>query len=51
MPGYDADTVFPTILAVDEAGKILYSDLTDNYRVRPDPEDYLKIFSGAPLGV
>ncbi|MBQ0799615.1 MAG: redoxin domain-containing protein [Porticoccaceae bacterium] len=41
--GYDKDTVYPTVLIVDGDGVILYSDLTDNYRVRPEPEEFLKV--------
>lgn len=53
MPGYDSDTVFPTVLATDESGTIIYADLTDNYRVRPEPEDFMHIFSesGVAAGV
>lgn len=41
--GYDSDTVLPTALVVDASGKIIYSDQTTNYRVRPEPQEYLKI--------
>ena len=41
--GYDSDTVMPTILITDKNGKILFADLTDNYRVRPEPSTFLKI--------
>lgn len=36
--GYEADAMFPTILVLDADGRIVFSDQTDNYRVRPDPE-------------
>lgn len=42
--GYDSDTVMPTVILTDEKGKILHSDLTSNYRVRPEPADLLKYF-------
>lgn len=42
--GYDSDTVMPTVVMTDENGIIIYADLTDNYRVRPEPEDFLKVF-------
>ncbi len=35
--GYDSDTVMPTVILTDERGTIVYSDQTDNYRVRPEP--------------
>ncbi len=44
MTGYDEDTVFPTVVLTDERGNILHVDQTDNYRVRPEPETFLKIF-------
>lgn len=47
--GYDSDTVMPTVVMTDEKGKIIFADLTDNYRVRPEPEDFLKVFD-AQLG-
>jgi peroxiredoxin len=43
--GYESDTVLPTIVLTDSHGVIVYSDQTDNYRVRPEPgvfEDLLK---------
>ena len=41
--GYDSDTVMPTVVITDKRGKIIFADLTDNYRVRPEPEVFLKI--------
>lgn len=35
--GYQSDTVMPTIILTNSQGQIIYSDQTDNYRVRPDP--------------
>ncbi len=43
--GYDSDTVMPTVILTDNKGKIIYSDLTSNYRVRPEPQDFLKAFA------
>jgi len=43
MLGYDKDTVLPTVIVTDAAGRILYSDETDNYRIRPEPEEYIKV--------
>ena len=43
MLGYSSDTVLPTVIITDEKGKIIYLDQTDNYRVRPEPETFLKI--------
>lgn len=41
--GYDSDTVLPTVLVTDKQGKIIFADLTDNYRVRPEPGTFLDI--------
>lgn len=41
--GYDSDTVLPTVVITDKEGEIIFSDLTDNYRIRPEPELFLKI--------
>lgn len=41
--GYDQDTVLPTALFVNADGNIVYSDQTSNYRVRPEPEEYLRV--------
>lgn len=41
--GYASDTVLPTVLLTDASGRILFTDLTENYRVRPQPEAYLQI--------
>jgi len=41
--GYDSDTVMPTVIMTNAQGKIIFADLTDNYRVRPEPATFLKI--------
>ena len=45
--GYDSDTVMPTVIIIDENGTILYNDATENYRVRPEPEAFLKVLQDA----
>ena len=47
MPGYGTDTVLPTVLIVDENRKIIFADLTDNYRVRPEPSTFLAALDAA----
>ncbi len=42
--GYDSDTVMPTVVMTNDKGEVIFADLTDNYRVRPEPEDFLKVF-------
>ncbi|GCB05244.1 peroxiredoxin [Ralstonia sp. SET104] len=41
--GYDSDTVFPTVVMTDASGTISFADLTDNYRLRPEPETFLRV--------
>jgi peroxiredoxin len=36
--GYQSDTVMPTIVLTNALGEIVFTDQTDNYRVRPEPE-------------
>ena len=36
--GYESDTVLPTVVLTDKQGQIVFSDQTDNYRVRPEPK-------------
>ena len=44
--GYESDVVLPTVIITDKNGKIVFADLTDNYRVRPEPETFLTIIDG-----
>ena len=37
--GYESDSVLPTLLITDAKGYIIFSDQTDNYRVRPELAD------------
>lgn len=41
--GYDSDTVMPTVIITDSSNKIIFADLTDNYRVRPEPQVFSSI--------
>lgn len=41
MRGYEADSVLPTVIITTPARKIIFADLTDNYRVRPEPSTFL----------
>lgn len=43
MFGYDSDTVLPTVIITDKNGFILYSDETNNYRIRPEPQEFIKV--------
>ena len=41
--GYDSDTVIPTALITDSDGTIIFADLADNYRIRPEPDAFLRV--------
>ena len=41
--GYSSDTNLPTVIMTDSSGQIIFADLTDNYRVRPEPATFLKL--------
>jgi peroxiredoxin len=43
MFGYDKETVLPTVIITNAGGKIIYCDATENYRVRPEPEEFIKV--------
>jgi peroxiredoxin len=45
--GYDVDTVFPTVIVIDESGTIVFSDQTDDYRVRPEPALFIAALDSA----
>lgn len=47
--GYESDTVMPTVLMTDANGIIIYADLTENYRIRPEPEEFLQVFATAGI--
>lgn len=48
--GYDSDTVMPTVIITDRNRTILFADQTDNYRVRPEPETFLRVLAEAQIG-
>jgi len=39
--GYDSDSALPTVVIIDPSRRIIFADLTDNYRVRPKPTAFL----------
>jgi peroxiredoxin len=41
--GYETDTVLPTVILTDAEGVVRWVDETDNYRVRPEPETFLRV--------
>ena len=47
--GYESDSVLPTLVITDAQGYIIFSDQTDNYRVRPDPGDFEALLNAKSL--
>lgn len=47
--GYDSDVPMPTVLITAPGGRIVYSDLTDNYRIRPEPAEFIAALDRAGL--
>ena len=45
--GYESDTVLPTAILTNQQGEVIYTDQTDNYRVRPEPETFIEVFQKA----
>ncbi len=45
IPGYPADTVMATVIALDAESKVMFGDETDNYRARPHPDSFLHVFN------
>lgn len=43
MMGFESDGVLPTVLLVGGNGRLLYLDISDNYRIRPEPSAYLRL--------
>lgn len=41
--GYDADVPRPTVFITAAGGRLLYCDLSENYRVRPEPAEFLAV--------
>ena len=44
MSAFPKDTVMATVIALDEKGRVIFGDETDNYRVRPHPDSFLPVF-------
>ena len=45
--GYDSDTAMPTVVLTDADQTIIFCDETDNYRVRPEPQTFLRLLDQA----
>ncbi len=45
--GHQSDQYYPTVIVTDHQGMIIYSDQTSNYRLRPEPADWLKLIKAS----
>ena len=41
--GYASETVLPTVIITDKDGVVQWTDETDNYRVRPEPDTFITV--------
>ena len=41
--GYETEAPMPTVIITDATGTVVWVDETDNYRVRPEPGQFLKV--------
>lgn len=46
MLGYDSESVLPTVVITDAAGRVVWTHETDNYRIRPEPDTFLEVLRG-----
>ena len=49
MLGYDSETVLPTVVITDSAGRVIWTHETDNYRIRPEPDTFLEVLRGTGI--
>ncbi|SNR14977.1 redoxin domain-containing protein [Tenacibaculum jejuense] len=47
--GYESDVIMPTVIITNKMNEVIFADLTDNYRVRPEPATFLKIIDKKTL--
>ncbi|MEQ1440071.1 peroxiredoxin-like family protein [Fontimonas sp. SYSU GA230001] len=47
--GYDSDVPMPTVFITSSGGRVVYSDLTENYRIRPEPAEFLAALDRAGI--
>jgi len=47
--GYTSDTAMPTVVITDAKGKVIFADLTDNYRLRPEPDVFIDVLNAAGI--
>lgn len=48
--GYDSDVPRPTVFITAAGGRLIYCDLSENYRVRPEPAEFLAVLDRQAAG-
>lgn len=48
--GYDSDVPRPAVFITQAGGRVIYCDLTDNYRVRPEPAAFFAVLDRHAIG-
>ncbi len=46
--GYPPDAALPTVIVIDEDGIVRFIEVAANYRLRPDPDSYLRFLEPSP---
>ena len=46
--GYPPDAALPTVIVIDEEGVVRFIEVAANYRLRPDPDSYLRYLDPSP---
>ncbi|GAB4376832.1 MAG: hypothetical protein Kow0042_23610 [Calditrichia bacterium] len=41
--GYQSDTTLPAVIITDKQGTVIWYAVSDNYRVRPEPQTFLRV--------
>lgn len=44
---YDPNTAMPTVIITNTDNQVIFADQTDNYRVRPEPDVFIKVLKSA----
>jgi peroxiredoxin len=47
--GYSSETALPTVILIDAQGRVVWSHQTDNYRLRPEPDTFIRILNDKGL--
>ncbi|CAA0095903.1 Thiol-disulfide oxidoreductase ResA [Halioglobus japonicus] len=43
---YDPNTAMPTVVITDKENTVIFASQTDNYRIRPEPDEFIRVLQG-----